>query len=54
MNYKSYEDIPEWAKPIVEDLIDKGIIQYHDKQFEFDLSDEMLKMLVILRRNGTI
>ena len=53
MNYSTIEEVPDWARPIVKRLVVSGIIGYQDK-FEFLLNDDILKMLLILARLGTL
>ena len=53
MKYEVYEDLPEWSKHLVYQMIILGVIQY-DNRFEFPLSDELLQVLLILSRKGII
>ena len=51
MNYNTIEEIPEWARKTIENLISLGIIGYTD-MFEFQLNDDILKICLILERMG--
>jgi len=53
MIYSTVEELPDWAKPIVERLIESGIIGYQSK-FEFLLSDDTIRVLLILARLGLL
>ncbi len=44
-------NMPEWARPTVQKLVGAGILQ-GDENGELGLTDEMLRMLVVLDRTG--
>ena len=48
--YNSIEEIPEWGRYVVYDLVDKGILKGTDKGL--NISETMLRMLVINARAG--
>lgn len=48
--YDTYESLPEWSKPTVKKLIDKGLINGDDKGL--NLSYTLLRLLVINDRAG--
>lgn len=50
MRYEKLEEIPEWGKPAIKKLMEKGILKGNEKGL--DLSEDMLRMLVILDRAG--
>ena len=45
------DNMPDWAKPTVQKLVDKGAIQGNAKG-ELGLTDIMLRLLVINDRTG--
>lgn len=45
------ENMPEWARPTIQKLVDKGILKGNEKG-ELGLNDTMLKLLVINDRAG--
>jgi hypothetical protein len=47
--YSKIEELPKWAVSLVQKLIDEGIISYSDS-FEFNLTDDILRILLILAR----
>lgn len=49
MNYTTIDEIPDLAQPIVKRLVASGVIGYQG-EFEFSLTDETLKILMILAR----
>ena len=51
MRYNKLEEIPEWGKATISKLIEKEILKGNEKGL--DLSDDMLRMLVILDRAKT-
>lgn len=51
MRYQTLEEIPEWGKPTIEKLIKREILKGNEKGL--DLSEDMLRMLVILDRANT-
>lgn len=51
MIYNIMEEIPNWAKPTIERLVHNGIIAY-EEQFEFPLTEDILRICVILARIG--
>lgn len=50
VKYDRLEELPEWAKPAVEKLVQKGYLKGTDTGL--DLSQDMVRMLVILDRTG--
>lgn len=48
--YNTVGEVPEWARPVVQKLVDEGIITGSGSSL--DLSIEMLRILVILDRVG--
>ena len=44
-------NLPEWARPTIQKLVDKGYLKGNDKS-ELGLTDEMLKLFVINDRAG--
>lgn len=46
MRYDSFEDLPDWAKPTIQKLMDKGLLN------NLDLSMDMIRMFVINDRAG--
>jgi hypothetical protein len=51
MRYVTIDDIPSWGKETVQKLVDKGILKGNENGL--DLSQDMLRMLVILDRANT-
>lgn len=51
--YKDIKDIPAWGRPIVQKLIDNGTMK-GDENGSLNVSDDMLRILVILQREGVI
>ena len=49
--YNWTEEVPEWARPTVQKLLDKGYLKGNDKG-ELELTYSMLKMIVINDRAG--
>lgn len=49
--YQKIENVPDWAKPTVQKLVDKDVL-VGDGKGNLDLSHEMTRMLVILDRAG--
>lgn len=49
--YNWTEEVPEWARPTVQKLLDKGYLKGNDKG-ELELTYSMLKLLVINDRAG--
>lgn len=45
------KNMPEWARPTVQKLVDKGLLR-GDENGELHLTDEMLKMFVVCDRAG--
>ena len=50
VKYDNVDDLPVWATPTVEKLIDKEYLKGTDNGL--DLSQDMVRMLVILDRAG--
>ena len=50
--YNTIADLPTWAVPTVQKLVDKGILQGNGEGL--DLSHDMVRMLVILDRAGML
>lgn len=50
MRYKTLDEMPEWAKPTIEKLIAKGLLNGNGG--DLDLSADMLRMFVINDRAG--
>lgn len=51
--YKGMGDIPEWGKPVVLKLTESGSLRGNEKG-ELNISEDMLRILVILEREGVI
>jgi N-acetylmuramoyl-L-alanine amidase len=51
--YKTYEDVPEWGKPVIKKLIDHGNIMVGEGG-AINISQDMLRVFVILEREGVI
>ena len=51
--YRKFENVPEWAKPTVQKVMDKGALQGDDKG-ELNLSYDLTRTLVILDRLGKL
>jgi len=49
--YKRIENVPDWAKPTVEKIVEKGYLQ-GDEKGNLNLSADLTRMLVILDRAG--
>lgn len=49
--YAKFENVPDWAKPTVQKLIEKDIL-LGDGSGNLNLSGDMVRMLVILDRAG--
>jgi N-acetylmuramoyl-L-alanine amidase CwlA len=49
--YQKFENVPEWAKPTVKKLVDKGWLT-GDGNGNLNLTNDMVRMLVILDRAG--
>ena len=45
------QNMPEWAKPTIQKLVGKGVLVGNEKG-ELGLNDDMLRLLVILDRQG--
>lgn len=50
--YNKVEELPDWAVPTVQKLVDNGILQGNGEGL--DLSHDMVRMLVILDRAGML
>ena len=51
MRYRYYDDMPDWAKPIISKLVKKGYLKGEGNGV-LDLSEDALKLLVINDRAG--
>lgn len=51
--YKTYDDVPDWGKPIVKKLMDRGTILGEGKDI-INLHESTLKTLVYLEREGVL
>lgn len=51
--YKNFNDLPDWAKPTIKKLMDRGSIA-GDGNGNINLSEDVVKTLVILSREGVI
>lgn len=49
--YNTVDELPEWAKPTIQKLLDKGLLSGDGKNL--DLSADMIRVFVVLDRNGT-
>lgn len=49
--YNAVDELPEWAKPTIQKLLDKGLLSGDGKNL--DLSADMIRVFVVLDRNGT-
>lgn len=52
MLYEKFENVPDWAKPSVQKLIDKGVLQGDGSSL--NLSQDLVRTLVILDRLGKL
>lgn len=52
MLYEKFENVPDWAKPSVKKLIDKGVLQGDGASL--NLSQDLVRTLVILDRLGIL
>lgn len=50
--YQKFENVPDWAKPTVEKLVSKGLLN-GDGSGNLNLTSDMVRMLVILDRAGS-
>lgn len=50
MRFNKIEDVPSYAKPTIQKLIDKGLLKGND--IGLDLSEDMIRMFVINDRAG--
>jgi hypothetical protein len=51
--YKTFEDVPNWGKPLVKKLIDRKSLA-GDGKGNINLPESTLKALVILEREGVL
>jgi len=51
--YKTYSDLPDWAKPTIKKLMDRKSIA-GDSSGNINLSEDVVKTLVILNREGVL
>lgn len=51
--YQKTEQLPDWAKETVQKLVDRGALQ-GDGEGNLNLSEDMVRLLVILDRMGTL
>lgn len=51
MRYKTVEELPEWAKPTITRLADKGLLAGRGEA-GLDLSEDMIRLLIINDRAG--
>jgi N-acetyl-anhydromuramyl-L-alanine amidase AmpD len=49
--YNTIEELPDWAKPTIQKLVDKKLLSGDGKSL--DLSADMIRVFVVLDRNGT-
>lgn len=49
--YNTIEELPEWAKPTIQKIVKKGLLSGDGKSL--DLSADMIRVFVVLDRNGT-
>lgn len=49
--YKKFEELPEWAKPTIKKLMDKGLL-YGDENGDVDLSPDMVRVFIVNDRAG--
>lgn len=49
--YNTIEELPEWAKPTIQKLVNEGLLSGDGKNL--DLSADMIRVFVVLDRNGT-
>ena len=50
--YKRLEDVPQWAKPTAEKLVQAGVLEGDGQSL--NLSYDLLRTLVILDRTGKL
>ena len=53
VTYQKFNDLPDWAKPTIKKLMDRKSIA-GDTQGNINLSEEMVRILVILDREGVL
>ena len=51
--YKTFNDLPDWAKPTIKKMMDRKSIQ-GDEKGNINLSDDMVRTFVILDREGVL
>ena len=49
MIYNTVNEIPEYAKSIIKDLVDSGVIK-GEENGNLNLSDEMIRTIIITKR----
>lgn len=49
--YNTIEELPEWAKPTIQKLVNEGLLSGDGKNL--DLSADMIRVFAVLDRNGT-
>ena len=49
--YNTIEELPEWAKPTIQKLVNEGLLSGDGKSL--DLSADMIRVFAVLDRNGT-
>lgn len=47
--YKTFDDLPDWAKPAIQEIINAGALQ-GDEKGNIDLSEDMMRVLIIINR----
>lgn len=50
MRYKTVEEMPEWAREPIQNLIDKGILSGRGGDAGLDLSDDMVRVLILAQK----
>jgi N-acetyl-anhydromuramyl-L-alanine amidase AmpD len=53
MTYKTFNDVPDWGKPLVKKLMDRGSLKGEGNGI-LNLPESTLKTLVILEREGVL
>ena len=50
VRYKTVEEMPEWAREPIQELIDMGALSGRGGEAGLDLSDDMIRLLIIAKR----
>ena len=50
VRYKTVQEMPDWAKEPIQGLIDKGILSGRGGEAGLDLSDDMVRVLILAKK----